>query len=109
MRTAQRVEIRRASGHCGYQVAEDRDKLPADYGDYCYYDGLSVCGAGSTRNVQGAFDRALAQRYDYFLIFLWKPDTDGSTRRWLNPHETENEDEDQDNECPYCHGTGERE
>lgn len=81
------------ANHPGSRLATDRDTVADDYGDYCYYDGVSMRGEGMTRSVRQAFDRAVLQRYG-FLIFLWKPDEDGAVRHWLD----ENEDEDEEEE-----------
>lgn len=75
----------RARDHGDYQVACQESDLPDDYGDFSVYDGIHSIGGGYSRRLRSTFreylDRLLRAEVP---IFFWKPDSDGSTREYLD-------------------------
>lgn len=95
-----------------YRLYKEGDELPKGYASYCAYDGVDLIAGGMTRDLAMAL-RDLSYRLGRASIgiFIWKPDEDGSVQRWMEygpDKPSPDKDEEVDNVCRYCHGTGER-
>jgi hypothetical protein len=93
--------------NAGYRIWREGETLPENYGSYSVYDGADFLGGGFSRNIaRTLYDYSSRLRITQLAIFIWKPDDDGSVQRWMEQDIDDELQNDDDDECPYCHGTG---
>lgn len=66
----------------GCNVTLSIEDVPREIGSYAVYDGLDICGGGTTRNMRESIEN-LASRDLKRPIFTWKADIDGTDALWL--------------------------
>ncbi len=81
------------------------DPPPLEYGNYAAYDGVNLLAAGGSRDLCSSFAGLKDRLSEAALpVFIWRPDTDGTTREWLdNPGLLG----DNAMKCYHCEGSGE--